>query len=129
VNVLLIEDNEMHAAGLAAWLQAHGHEVYRAGSAEEAMVHLGRSPADAIVLDHYLEGRETGLDFLESLRTLEESEGREPAPAVFATAAGAEMVERLSAVCELLGPVELLRKPYQPEDVLAALLRLTGEGT
>lgn len=94
VHVLLIDDDEglLRLAGRA--LQRCGHYVTTAATVAQARAAISESAPDVMVVDYQLDGHETGLAFLRSLR----SQGIN-VPAVLATgfADEARVIEALRA--------------------------------
>ncbi|CAB3783107.1 ATP-binding response regulator [Pararobbsia alpina] len=94
VHVLLIDDDEglLKLAGRA--LQRCGHYVTAAATIAQARAAIAEAAPDVMVVDYQLDGHETGLEFLRSLR----SQGIN-VPAVLATgfADEARVIEALRA--------------------------------
>jgi CheY-like chemotaxis protein len=68
--ILVLEDEKPLQEAIKAKLQNSGLEVITARSVEEAEAKLNDlKTVDAIWLDHYLLGRENGLDFVTKLKT------------------------------------------------------------
>ena len=68
VHVLLIDDDEglLKLAGRA--LQRCGHYVTAAATIAQARAAIAEAEPDVMVVDYQLDGYETGLEFLRSLR-------------------------------------------------------------
>jgi PAS domain S-box-containing protein len=94
VHVLLVDDDEglLKLAGRA--LQRCGHYVTTAATIAQARAAIAEAAPDVMVVDYQLDGQETGLEFLRSLR----SQGIN-VPAVLATgfADEARVIEALRA--------------------------------
>ncbi|MEJ0004355.1 MAG: response regulator [Pararobbsia sp.] len=69
VHVLLVDDDEglLRLAGRA--LQRYGHYVTTAATLARARAAIAESEPDVMVVDYQLDGYETGLEFLRSLRS------------------------------------------------------------
>lgn len=67
--VLVLEDESPLLQAIKYSLEKSGFSVLTAKSAEEGREHLyGSSNVDAVWLDHYLLGREKGMEFLRELK-------------------------------------------------------------
>ncbi|MEK9212707.1 MULTISPECIES: response regulator transcription factor [unclassified Sphingomonas] len=67
LHLILVEDDEDYAQGLAADLKAMGHRVERAGDGRQALAALDREQYDAVILDRMMP-RLDGLSVVETLR-------------------------------------------------------------
>ncbi len=68
--ILILEDEQPLAAAIQTSLEAAGFSVVIARTFSQATDYLrSLSRIDAVWLDHYLLGRESGLDFLVQLRS------------------------------------------------------------
>lgn len=116
MRALVVEDSPTTAEALALLLSMHGHEVTVARSVEEGL-ELGRAiRPDCAILDHYLLER-TGLDLLRCMRS--EDWGRNLNVVIATAAQEAECAELIRSYTALGAAV--LRKPYQPAELLALL--------
>jgi DNA-binding response OmpR family regulator len=70
--ILIVEDELALQNAAAITLSKKGYQVCRAISAPDAQKLLDTGNIDAIWLDHYLLGSETGFDFVERLRNTNE---------------------------------------------------------
>lgn len=66
--VVLLEDDELVAAGMISLLQGFGAEVLHFYSAEAALQHETIIKADYFIVDYALGGALTGIEFLEQLQ-------------------------------------------------------------
>jgi len=116
--VLLVDDNDSLRRALARAIRLAGFEVEAFPSAE-ALLARGVPDRDAcLVLDVAL----PGIGGIELKRTLVDA-GRD-LPTIFITALeAAEVSDPLAA----LAPVAVLYKPFNKEDLLAAIGRACGE--
>ena len=70
--ILVVEDENSLRKAISVSLKKHQYEVLMATSADEAINALSANgKVDAIWLDHYLLNNETGLDFLQKMKTQE----------------------------------------------------------
>jgi two-component system, OmpR family, response regulator len=115
--VLLVEDDDLVAAGLVALLEMEGMAVLVIGRGLPVVKAVESFKPEAVILDLTLPDI-GGIEVFRRLR------GRWPQlPIVFST--GHASSTKLSA--ELSGDrVELLRKPYEIDELLAALQRITA---
>jgi len=113
--VLLVEDDAGVVAALREMLRDEGVSVKAAASAEEALVELERERPGVLILDVGLHGM-SGLDLYEVIA------GRWPRlPVIFISA----RYEAVDLARILLQPhVGFLRKPFESEQLLAALSRV-----
>jgi DNA-binding response OmpR family regulator len=112
MRVLLVEDDDGVADGVAAALESAGYVVDRVGDGETAWFQGGTESYSAAVLDLGLPGMD-GLSVLKRWR----DEGRD-FPVLILTARGSwnERVEGIDA-----GADDYLAKPFQMEELLARL--------
>jgi DNA-binding NtrC family response regulator len=69
VIILHVEDDRMVASRLKVVMEAMDHEVFQATSAEEARAAMGAHPIDVVIVDVGLKGIETGVDFIDWMRS------------------------------------------------------------
>ncbi|MAZ40505.1 hypothetical protein CL654_00080 [bacterium] len=67
--ILVVEDERPLLEAIHSKLTKSGFEVVTARTVEEALDGLKKGDVQAIWLDHYLMGKETGLDFLSEIKT------------------------------------------------------------
>ena len=115
--LLLVEDDELVAAGLTSLLDFEGFEVLTIGRGLAVIEAIQRFRPDAVILDLTLPDI-AGAEVFRRLRK------RWPdLPVVFSTGHG----DDAASAAELKGKrVELLRKPYEIGDLLSALRRITS---
>ncbi|MCA9364007.1 response regulator [Candidatus Kaiserbacteria bacterium] len=67
--ILVVEDERPLLGAIQAKLEQESFEVVTARTVEQALDYIDEGvPVDAIWLDHYLLGKETGLDFVATLK-------------------------------------------------------------
>ncbi len=67
--IILVEDNEGVRLATETFLKFEGYEALSAGSLAEAeKLFAGMRPGDIVIADYHLDGRNTGLDMLLTLR-------------------------------------------------------------
>ena len=74
-SVLLVEDDNLVRAALAAGLAHHGFEVTAVGDARAAMASFAQSPPDVAILDLHLGAGPTGIDLAAGMRQRQPSVG------------------------------------------------------
>lgn len=109
--ILVVDDEPASVEILARLLEARGHRVAGAGSAEAAAAALRRESYDFVLLDVVLPGR-TGMQALAELRTLT----RAPIHAM----SGLNDEETRKDIL-LLGAAGFFGKPLDIESILAAI--------
>ncbi len=114
--ILLVDDEQNVALGLAALLRARGYGVELARDGAEALERLSRDPIpDLVLLDYEM----PQLDGEEVLRRLRADARTEALPVLLATASTID----LSRLREVSG---LLRKPYPRHLLFEMIARLLG---
>jgi CheY-like chemotaxis protein len=118
--VLVVEDDEAISTVLALMLVDEGYSVRQAADTAEALAILRVWRPDAILLDVELPGPD-GWVFRREQRALP---GAASVPVVVVSAS-----HRLTAPSPELIPAAVLPKPFELEDLLTTLSRLTGRAT
>jgi len=111
-HVLVIDDDLSCRVLAALLLEKAGYSPSAVASVERGLQRLDDEGADVVVTDLMLPGR-SGLDLLRTLR-----EQQSPVPVIVMTGTGDL---ELLAVALDLGAVSVLRKPYAPEALAAAV--------
>ncbi len=114
--LLLVEDDELLARGLARNLEAEGFTIRHVTTGEDALEVLAASPgaADLVILDIMLPGRD-GLEVCRNLR-----ERGDDVPVLFLTARGSD-ADRILGL--RVGADDYLTKPFHVEELV---LRIRG---
>jgi two-component system, OmpR family, alkaline phosphatase synthesis response regulator PhoP len=123
LRVLVVEDDEAIASGLAMNLRIEGYEPLIEGDGEEALQRIRRDPPDMIVLDISLPSR-NGLSVLSELRAAGD------ATPVIVLSARQEEFDKVAAL--RLGADDYVTKPFALAELLAriiAVLRRSGRGS
>jgi two-component system, OmpR family, response regulator MprA len=118
IKLLIVEDNPVTLESLREYMRMHGHETETAGNGLGAEVALLAFRPDAVVVDHVMPGLD-GLTFIKHLRSVPDW-SRTPAVLITALADGPELDEVKSEL-ESLQPSRLLRKPFDPPELLTTL--------
>lgn len=115
--VLVVDDNPDILDFLVDVLSQEGFDPVPAASAEEAIQEFRTIPADAVLTDLRLPGR-NGLDVLREVRRIR------PGTVVFLMSAYGEWDLDLQAMNE--GAAEFLAKPFRAEELLGKLRKCLG---
>ncbi len=68
--ILILEDDTVLASAIEHQLSMRGFKTHTAHSVQEGITILSDTAVDAIWLDHYLLGKEDGIDFVAKVRTM-----------------------------------------------------------
>jgi CheY-like chemotaxis protein len=124
VKVLIVEDDSVGQSALEAFMRRQGCWTDAASNAEAAMLRLKVSVPDAVVTDHLLTAN-TGLDLVRQMRQLPATAA---VPAVMITAIDDDLeVGRIEAELEKQGHARLIRKPFEPADLVRAVRQMAGK--
>ncbi|MTJ81524.1 MAG: response regulator [Telmatospirillum sp.] len=121
--ILVVEDMEPVRKAIVAVLSTlGGHEVIAAADGKAGLEALESNPVDLAVTDIWMPG-EDGIAFLR--RAKEERPGL---PVVIITGGGPSFppIELSLSVVEAHGAAAVLIKPFEDEDLLATVARLTA---
>jgi len=112
--VLVVDDDELLCKAVGVLLARMGYRTFTAGTVEAALPLLRTETLDVMLLDLQLPDRD-GLALLRELRQQER-----PLPVVLMSGRGSmdDVIEGMRG-----GVVDYLRKPFQPEQLSAALDR------
>ncbi|HXI36499.1 MAG TPA: response regulator [Burkholderiales bacterium] len=116
--ILVIEDNEDMRTMLVFALRLSGFEVAGVADGLNAVAALERAPAEAIVTDLFMPDQD-------GIETIEEVRRRFPLVKIIAmsgwqSAQGPDYLE----VAREIGAVHTLRKPFDPEELVAVLRKV-----
>lgn len=116
LRVLVVEDNLDAQFLVCEMLKAFGHTVTAASSAEDALAALAGAPFDVLFTDVSLPGM-SGVELARSALRQHDGLG-----VIFASGFGDDLTARLDFPCVCL------KKPYELEQLQAALARASGNG-
>jgi PAS domain S-box-containing protein len=119
--VILLEDNDSVRAATELFLTLEGYETVSAATVDEAeqlLSHL--RPDDLFISDYHLEGKITGLDVLQELRTRHDR----MVPAILLSG---DLQSMMRIVKSSLPRCRFLSKPVDTVALLAAIAELTAE--
>lgn len=108
--LLIVEDDPVSRATLAAYMQREGYDVTEAESGEAMEAHLATRHVDLVLLDITLPGRD-GLTLLRELRARDEALG------IIMVTAKTDTVDRVVGL--ELGADDYVAKPYERRELLA----------
>lgn len=108
-HILIVEDEQVSRAVLAAYLKKEGYQVSEAANGDEMDRHLARRRFDLILLDINLPGRD-GLSLLRALRAKSET-------GIILVTAKSDAVDRVVGL--ELGADDYVVKPYEQRELLA----------
>ena len=121
LKVLLVEDNEVNRTVALNMLQKRGHDVTLAINGDEAVKRVRGQDFDAVLMDRHM----PVLDGIEATRRIRRMKGPvSKIPIIGVTAAATK--QELDA-CLAAGMDGCVTKPIDPNDLIAALSRLSGE--
>jgi CheY-like chemotaxis protein len=123
LQILVAEDNPVNQRLAVRLLEKHGHSVVVVGDGEAALAALAYQPFDLVLMDVQMP-RLNGLEATAAIRTQEQGTGRHlPILALTAHAMHGD-----AARCLAAGMDGYLAKPFQADELDAALARLLPEG-
>lgn len=117
--VLIVDDDESDRVVLRTILQRAGHHVIEAGDGDEALEAYGGEGIEVVVTDLQMRNVH-GLELITLLRDFT------PRPGIIAVSGTGE--DQLD-MAQMLGATKTLRKPINPEELLAAVDLVGGDGT
>ncbi|MEO7058972.1 MAG: response regulator transcription factor [Lapillicoccus sp.] len=112
VTLLVLEDDDGIRAALGLAMEDEGYEVIEAASAEAALVLVGRTPPDVMLVDLTLGGGMDGFAFIREVRPFSQA----PIIVVSARTDTEDIVSALEA-----GADDYVTKPFQVVEVSARL--------
>ena len=111
-NILLIDDDDLVAEGLAEVLRRAGHSVAAARTGHEALSVVGRLQADLVITDVLM----PGMDGIELIRALRSHSYRMP---IIAMSGGGLLDARtVLDMASALGATAVLTKPIKRQELL-----------
>ncbi|HEY3452373.1 MAG TPA: response regulator [Myxococcales bacterium] len=111
--ILLVEDAPTILELLRNQIESDGHEVLVAPDGERALQVLRAEDPDVMVADVILPGRLSGMDLLRTVR--------EESPSTEVVVMTSDATVEMAIECLRAGAVDLLRKPFQPAELSAAV--------
>jgi signal transduction histidine kinase/ActR/RegA family two-component response regulator len=112
LRILVVDDDEVVAQGIARLLRGSGHSSAVAGSGQQALLRFRQQPFDLVLCDIVMPGM-PGIELIRQLRSLD---GGIQVLAMTGQAAASQVEQALEA-----GARAVLSKPFAVEELLAAL--------
>lgn len=119
--ILVVDDEPIVHRLLEHYLRGAGFETLQATNGREALEIAGRESPQLIVMDVMM----AEMDGLTALRRLKKEEGTRQIPVIMITA-NSHYVTRQES--EAAGAALFVTKPFSPNQLLAEIRRLVGEG-
>lgn len=120
LRILIVDDDELFREMLRALLTKLGHRVRDVGDGDEAMALYEQEPADVLITDIILPGRE-GPEIIAMFKR------RFPYLKIIAVSgAGSVVATDYLKIAVSEGADAVLKKPFSPEKLAATLAQLTG---
>jgi DNA-binding response OmpR family regulator len=113
--ILVIDDDRGVRGGVAAYLHRLGHEVVEASDGSQGMKALRDEPFDLVITDINMPDMD-GIEVIAQLR-----EAADAVPVIAISGGGLFAKELLLANAEMLGAVRTLAKPFDLDDLGAAV--------
>ena len=118
VRLFLLEDNDSVRAATELFLSLEGYETHSAGTVEEAeMLLADLQPNDVFISDYHLEGKLSGLDVLQELRTRHKRD----VPAILLSG---DLQSMMRIVKTAVPQCRFLSKPVDTDALLTAIAEL-----
>lgn len=116
--ILVIDDDAAMRRYIKATLERAGHTVIEAQDGAEGLKIKRATPVNMIIVDIFMPEKD-------GLETIIELRAESPACPILAMSGGGSMGEMsFLDYSRQFGAKELLRKPFRPDDLLAAVTRL-----
>ena len=113
--ILLVDDSRLNLA-IARDLLSEEYSVETVNSGENALLYLEDNEPDLVLLDIQM----PGMDGIEVMRRLKESENWKGIPVIFLTA---DRTEKTEETCFQMGAVDYIGKPFVPAIMLQRVRR------
>ena len=121
LKLLLVEDNEINRTVALGMLKKRGHDVTLAVNGEEALKRIRGQDFDAVLMDRHMPVM-NGIEATRRIRRMKGPVSKIPIIGVTAAATKQEL-----DACLASGMDACVTKPIDPNDLAAALSRVTGE--
>ncbi len=116
--LLLVDDDQHIVDLLTAILERAGHQISVATTGRQALSMLGKAPVDLVISDIFMPGG-TGIELLTAMRAKEMNTGF-----IGVTGGHLGIFGPYANALKSLGAVTALQKPFNPEELLAAVDRV-----
>ncbi|NIP60338.1 MAG: response regulator [Gemmatimonadetes bacterium] len=120
-NIIIIDDEDVLRLTMRKILERVGHQVRDAGNGDEGIRLHRESPAELVITDLYMPGKE-------GIETIQELKDAEPDLPILAVSGGSAVMnaENTLADAELLGADAILPKPFSVDQLRDAVTELVG---
>jgi len=119
--ILIIDDDTLFRQMLRQTLEREGYEVVEASDGDEGIKLYRQVPADLIIMDIIMPGRE-------GISTIIEIRNDFPDTKIIAISGGGSIDPRIYLeVAERYGTSRTFSKPFEPKELLDAIRELLGE--
>lgn len=116
--ILVIDDDAEMRAVLGQTLKSAGHEVVLAADGKRGLAECGTKPIDLVVTDLVMPQQE-GIETIMQLR-------RDYPKIAIIAMSGMSGARNLLWIAQRIGAAKTLQKPFQPEELLAAVTEVVG---
>ena len=121
-SILVIDDDEQLRTMLKLVLQLAGYDVIDAGNGDEGLQRYSAQPADLVITDIIMPGKE-GLETILELRR------RDPLVKIIAISGGGQAGDnQYLRLAKKFGASQVLAKPFSNEEILLAVGELLSDG-
>ncbi len=117
--ILVVEDKQPARQSIVEVLDGAGHQVLEAEDGEQALERLAAATVDLVIADIWMP-RLNGIALLKAIKT------RDTAPPVLVITGGSPVtsLEVSAILADTWAADQILYKPFEPRDLLAAVSRL-----
>ena len=121
LKALVVDDVMTVRESLAIALESAGYAVTGAGNGVEALAALDKDDFDVLVTDMW-------MPEMDGLRLLKEIRGRKPNMRIFGVTGGGPRltIEAMSSLAEVWGAEKVFLKPFDDDELIAALMEPKG---
>ena len=119
--ILVVDDDPSVSHAIAGLLRHAGYDILEASDGEQAMALLQQNPVDLAIIDIFMP-KVDGMELISHLRALM------PDVKVISVSGGGTIdTEEVLKIARRFGAARTLAKPFESEDLVAAVRELLGE--
>lgn len=118
--ILIIDDDPIMRDMLREMLEEHGYEIAEAGDGDEGMASYRQHPADLIITDILMPGKE-------GLATIYEVRREFPDAKIIAISGGGITGKDYLPLAEELGAISTFTKPFRYQELIEAVEKALGK--
>ncbi|HSR41877.1 MAG TPA: response regulator [Longimicrobiales bacterium] len=120
-DIIIIDDEDVLRLTMRKILERVGHTIRDAGNGDEGIRLHREQPAELVITDLYMPGKE-------GIETIQELKRREPDLPILAVSGGSAVMDAESTLAdaELLGADAILPKPFSVDELREAVAQLVG---